>query len=69
MRYLVKDPREINDDHISLLVTKIKMGFARPMTSETMLRVSKNAFKGLVLVKGIGLQRISLISEESGRRN
>ena len=59
--YLVKGLHKIHNDHISLPVTTIQctiqiadhamvelnqLGFARPLTSETMLTVSKNAFKG-----------------------
>ena len=63
--YLVKGLCEIHYDHVSLSVSVIQymiqianqimekmnqLGFARPLTSETMLTVSKNAFKGKVLV-------------------
>ena len=65
MWYLVKGLCEIHYDHVGLSVITIQctiqianqimeesdqLGFAGPLTSETMLTVSKNAFKGYVLV-------------------
>ena len=65
MWYFVKGLCEIHFDHVGLSVITIQctiqvvnqimeelnqLGFAGPLTSETMLTVSKNAFKGYVLV-------------------
>ena len=59
---LVRGLSVIHDNHVCLLVTmvrsrllshdktELKLGFARPLTSELMLAVSKNAFKSQVLV-------------------
>ena len=64
MRHLVKGLCEIHDDHICLFVTPVqgsiqvtnhvmkelnKLGFARPLTTEAMLTVSKNIFKRKML--------------------
>ena len=61
MLYLVKGLREIHDVHVRLSVTPAQssiqvtnhvmkeqnqLGLARPLTTETMLTVSKNVFKG-----------------------
>ena len=63
--YLVKGLSEIHDNHVRLPVARthssiqitnqvmIKLnllGFARPLTSEPMLTVSKNVFKSQVFV-------------------
>ena len=65
MRHLVKGLCEIHDDHIRLSVTPVQgsiqvtnhvmkelnqLGFARPLTTEAMLTVSKNIFKGKMLM-------------------
>ena len=65
MWYLVKGLSEIHDYHIRLSVTPVhssiqvsnhvmnelnQLGFARSLTTETMLTVSKNVFKGRMLV-------------------
>ena len=64
MWYLVKGLSEIHDDHIRLSVTPVQSSIqvtnhvmeelnqldpARPLTTETMLTVSKNVFKGNML--------------------
>ena len=65
MWYLVKGLSEIHDDHIRLSVTPVhssiqvsnhvmnelnQLGFAKSLTTETMLTVSKNVFKGRMLI-------------------
>ena len=65
MWYLVKGLCKIHDDHIRLSVTPVlgsiqvtnhvmkelnQLGLARPLTTETMLTVSKNIFKGKMLI-------------------
>ena len=66
MSYLVvKGLSEIHDDHIRLSATPVRssiqvtnhvmkelnqLGLARPLTTETMLTVSKNVFKGNMLI-------------------
>ena len=62
---LVKGLCKIHDDHIRLSVTPVhssiqvanhvvkelnQLGLARPLTTETMLTVSKNIFKGKMLI-------------------
>ena len=65
MRHLVKGLCEIHDDYIRLSVAPVQgsiqvtnhvmielnqLGFARPLTTEAMLTVSKNIFKGKMLI-------------------
>ena len=62
MRYLVKGLSEIHDDHIRLSVQSSNqvtnhdmkelnhLSLARSLTTETMLTVSKNVFKGNMLI-------------------
>ena len=65
MWYLVEGLSEIHDDHIRLSVTPAQssiqvtnhvmkelnqLGFARPLTTETMLTVNKNIFKCLFIL-------------------
>ena len=65
MWHLVKGLCKIHDDHICLSVTPTQssvqvtnhvmkelnqLGFARPLTTEAVLAVSKNIFKGKMLI-------------------
>ena len=65
MWYLVKGLSEIHDDHVRLSMTPVQssiqvtyhvmkelnqLGLARPLTTETILTVKKNVFKGKMLI-------------------